>query len=390
VTARNRGRPILAAVDLGAESGRVILGDLRDDRLELTEIHRFANGPVYLPEGLRWDVLRLWSEICLGLEKAVAQTDGEIHGIAVDSWGVDFALLGRDGSLLGNPAHYRDDRTLRMVEEAMLFVPAERLYLATGVQTMRINTLFQLLALARGDSPELEIAERMLMIPDLFGAWLSGRGATEFSIASTSQCLDIRRRQWALPMLDELAIPTGIFGEIVTAGEKLGPVVGPLSSVPGLSRATVVATASHDTASAAAAVPSAGPGTAWISSGTWSIMGFASPEPVISDLSMRYDLSNEGAADGKYLVCKTMPGLWLVQECRREWARQEPILSYDAISRLAAEASPRHEAGSSAAPSRAWRSNTAARSTVSSTLPAGSSRRFMSSAADPATSSSAR
>ena len=331
---------MLAAIDLGAESGRVVTGDLAGDRLDIAEVHRFANTPVRLAEGLEWNVLSLWAEIGAGLQRAASATTGSIRGIAVDSWGVDFALLGRDGTLLGNPTHYRDDRTLDMVDEALSYVDAAVLYQTTGLPLMRINSLFQLLSLARRNSPQLEIAERILMIPDLFTAWLSGRPVTEVSIASTTQCLDIRRRGWARDLLDELAIPSGIFGEIVPAGAVLGQLVPPLSSVASLAGASVVSTASHDTAAAAAAVPLAGPDTAWISSGTWSIMGFASPEPVLSDLAMRYGIGNEVGADGSYLVCRTMPGLWLVQECRREWAQQGMDRSYGALAQMASEAPP--------------------------------------------------
>jgi rhamnulokinase len=340
VSTQARGRPVFAAVDLGAESGRVIVGDLHHDRLTLAEVHRFSNGPVRLGEGLRWDVLRLWSEICSGLERAAHATDGVIRGIAVDSWGVDFALLDRNGGLLGNPAHYRDDRTLGMVEVATALVSPERLFSTTGARTMRINTLFQLLSLARSDSPQLAAADRLVMIPDLLGLWLSGRAATELSIASTSQCLDVRHRVWAWPLLEELGIRTGIFGDLVAAGTMLGPLVGPLSRVDTLSRASVIAAASHDTASAAAAVPGAGPDVAWISSGTWSIIGVAAPEPLVTDLSMAYGLSNEISADGDVLVCQTMPGLWLVQECRRTWASAGQSNSYAELTQLAAGAPP--------------------------------------------------
>ena len=332
--------PAFVAIDLGAESGRVMLGELHEDTLRLTEIHRFPNGPVHLAEGLRWDVPRLWLEICAGLGHAAEAAEGRIQSVAVDSWGVDFALLGRDGSLLGLPAHYRDDRTLEMVEEALWFVPANRLFATTGIQPMRINTLFQLLSLARSNSPQLALADRLVMIPDLFGLWLSGRQATEFSIATTSQCLDIRGRRWADSMLEALAIPARIFGDIVPAGTVLGPLVDPVAATPGLASALVVATAAHDTASAVAAVPHAGPDVAWISSGTWSIMGFGSNEPVLSELAMRNGIGNEGAADGGYLVGKTMPGLWLVQECRREWAKDGAAISYGTIARMASEAAP--------------------------------------------------
>jgi rhamnulokinase len=332
-----------AAVDLGADSGRVIEGALSDDRLTLAEIHRFPNGPVALPEGLRWDVLRLWSEISTGLQRAANRRspDGsELRAVGVDTWGVDFALLDRHGMLLGNPAHYRDDRTDGMREEACRVLSRERIYRTTGTQLLPINTIYQLLSLARRNSAQLDAASRLLMMPDLFNAWLSGCAVTELSIATTTQCLDVESRTWAEPLLAELGIPARIFGEIVPAGRVLGHVAGPLGREAGLERVAVVVPASHDTASAVAAVPASGPDFAWLSAGTWSIMGIESPAPIVTDVTMRHDLSNEAGVAGRWLLLRTMPGMWLLQECRRVWAREGEELSYADLGRLAETASP--------------------------------------------------
>jgi rhamnulokinase len=335
-------RASFAAVDLGADSGRVIEGALSHDRLTLTDIHRFPNGPVTLPEGLRWDVLALWSEISTGLRQAAGRrstTGSELRAIAVDTWGVDFALLDRNGMLLGNPAHYRDERTDGMLEEACRLLSRERIYRTTGTQLLEINTLYQLLSLVRRPGG-LEGASRMLMMPDLFNFWLTGKAATELSIATTTQCLDLESRGWAMPLLAELGIPAGIFGEIVPAGRVLGPVVGSFGREADLGRVAVVACGSHDTASAAAAVPATDPDFAWLSSGTWSIMGIESPAPIVNEVTMRHDLSNEAGVAGRWLLLRTMPGMWLVQECRRTWARQGQEHSYEELTRLAEEALP--------------------------------------------------
>ncbi len=335
-------RASFAAVDLGADSGRVIEGTLSHDKLTLRNIHRFPNGPVTLPEGLRWDVLALWSEISTGLRRAAGRRGrgrSELRAIAVDTWGVDFALLDRHGMLLGNPAHYRDERTDGMLEEACRLLSRERIYRTTGTQLLEINTLYQLLSLVRRPG-RLDGASRMLMMPDLFGFWLTGRAATELSIATTTQCLDVEGRDWALPLLAELGIPTRIFGEIVPAGQVLGTVTGSLGREADLGRVAVVACGSHDTASAAAAVPATDPDFAWLSSGTWSIMGIESTAPIVNEVTMRHDLSNEAGVGGRWLLLRTMPGLWLLQECRRAWARQGQQHSYADLTCLAEEASP--------------------------------------------------
>lgn len=330
----------LLALDLGAESGRAILGRFDGARLSLEEIHRFANGPVRMPSGLHWDALRLWSEIKVGIGKAAREVSGELDGIGLDTWGVDFALLDRSGALAGNPYHYRDSRTDGMLEQAFERMPREQIFAYTGIQFMQINSLYQLLAMAISHSPALASAHTFLAMPDFFNYLLTGRTVSEFSIATTTQCYDPRQRAWAYPLLAALGIPTAIFPELADSGTIIGPLLPELAEEVGLSRARVIAPACHDTGSAVAAVPAEDADFAWISSGTWSVMGVLSPEALITPQSLAYNFTNEGAAGGAFRFCKNIMGLWLVQECRRTWAAQGEELSYAQIAAMAAASRP--------------------------------------------------
>lgn len=328
------------AIDLGAESGRVIYGTLEAGRLELEEIHRFTNAPVHTPDGIHWDVLRLWSEIKQGITLAVRKHGRHIAGIGLDTWGVDFGLLDRDGALLGNPYHYRDSRNDGMLEEAFQRVPREQIFEHTGIQFMQINTLYQLLSMVKSGAPALPAAETLLMMPDLFNYWLTGVKVSEFSIVSTSQCYDPRQGGWALPLLQALGIPTHIFTPIVQPGTVLGPLLPAVAQETGAGALQVIAPAGHDTGSAAAAVPATEKDYVWISSGTWSLMGTDSPEPVITPQSLKFNLTNEGGVNGSIRLLKNITGLWLVQECRRTWAAQGAELSYGELTDIAAQAAP--------------------------------------------------
>jgi rhamnulokinase len=330
----------LLAFDLGAESGRAMLGRFDGARLALSEIHRFANVPVSLPDGLHWDVLRLWAEIKQGMALAARDYGANLAGLGLDTWGVDFSLLDRDGRLVANPYHYRDSRTDGMIEEAFRRVPRAEIFEQTGIQVMPINSLYQLLSMVVNRSPALEAARTFLTIPDLFNYWLTGRMVCEFSNATTTQCYDPRRRDWARPLLDGLGIPTAIFPAIVPSGTVLGRLLPSVAEETGLGDLPVVAPACHDTGSAVAAVPAAGPGFAWISSGTWSVMGAELPAPVIDTQSLAFNITNEGGVCGTFRFSKNVMGLWLVQECRRTWARQGEEYSYDDLTRMAAQAAP--------------------------------------------------
>lgn len=323
------------AFDLGAESGRAVLGWLDDDQLRLHEVHRFTNGPVRVGDSLHWDVLRLWDETQRGLGLAAVKAGERLAGLGVDTWGVDFGLLADDDSLLGNPYHYRDARTDGMLEAACAIVPREEIYRQTGIQFMQLNTLYQLLAMARADSPALASARRLLMMPDLFNFWLSGVKANEFTDATTTQCLDPRAGAWATELLERLDIPTALFGDIVPPGTILGSLRPSVAADAHCAPVKVIATASHDTASAVAAVPAMTDDYVYISSGTWSLMGIESPRPVISDASRRANLTNEGGVNGTIRLLKNIMGMWLVQECRRAWAADGRSYSYDELTTLA-------------------------------------------------------
>ncbi len=329
------------AFDLGAESGRAVVGRIDRDRLYLDEIHRFPNGAVRVLDSLHWDALRLWSEIKHGLALAArrAADDGEpLASIGLDTWGIDFGLLAADDSLLGNPFTYRDRRTQGMLDEALRRVPRAEIYRQTGVQFMEINSLYQLLAMARAVSPALAGARTLLNMPDLFNFWLSGVKASEFSIATTTQFYNPVARGWAHDLLDRLDIPSHFLGDIVPTGTVLGRLLPSVAAEACCDAVQVVAAAGHDTAAAVAAVPAAGEDWIYISSGTWSLMGIEAPQPIIDERSLAYDFTNEGGVGGTIRFLKNIVGLWMVQECRREWQRAGEALTYDELTRLAAEA----------------------------------------------------
>jgi rhamnulokinase len=326
------------ALDLGAESGRGVLGSFDGDRLALRDVHRFPNGPVRVLDSMHWDALRLFSEMQQAVGRAVEQAGDDLVGMGVDTWGVDFGLLGAGDVLLGNPYHYRDERTVGMVEEACKRVPRAEIFGYSGIQFMELNTLFQLFAMSHRRSPLLEMAETLLMMPDLFNFWFTGVKASEFSIATTTQFYDPRKGDWSLELLDRLGIPTHFLTPIVPPGHKLGGLVKPLAESTGAKGLTVVAPAGHDTGSAVAAVPAATPDYAYISSGTWSLMGVEIAEPIVNEQALRYNFTNEGGVCGTFRFLKNIMGLWLVQESRREWQRQGDDYSYDDITRMAAEA----------------------------------------------------
>jgi rhamnulokinase len=328
------------AFDFGAESGRAMQGTLADGRFQLEEIHRFPNQPVRLPTGLYWDTLRLFHEIRQGLAIAGRQRKLKLSGIGVDTWGVDFALLGPDGALVDNPRHYRDSRNNGMPERAFGVVPREQIYRQTGLQFMQINTLYQLYALKLAESPALGMAETLLFMPDLFAYWLTGVKKAELTIASTSQFYNPAAKRWATELFDALDLPKGILPPIAQPGSLLGPLLGELSEESGLDDVPVFATAGHDTASAVAAVPASGDRWVYISSGTWSLMGVELDEPVLSDEALALNLTNEIGAEGKVRLLKNIAGLWLWQECRRAWAAEGAEYTYDQMTRMAAAAEP--------------------------------------------------
>ena len=326
------------AIDFGAESGRALLGTISEGRLRLDEVHRFPNVPVKTLGALHWDALRLFGEVKHGLRQALSQTDGAIDGIGIDTWGVDFGLIGSDGELLGNPFHYRDERNQGMMEEAFAVVGRERVFERTGIQFLPFNTLYQLVAMVKAGSPALANASKLLMMPDLFNYWLTGKQLSEFSIATTTQCYDPRKGDWARDMLSELGIPTQMLPDIIQPGATIGPLAPSLVDELGAGNGvSVIAPAAHDTGSAVAAVPASGTGHAYLSSGTWSLMGVEIGEPLINEQSLAANFTNEGGVAGTYRFLKNIMGLWLVQECRRTWTAAGEEVSYADLTRMAEE-----------------------------------------------------
>ena len=328
------------AVDLGAESGRAIVGALDGEKLTLTETHRFANGPVRLPDGLHWDILRLWSEIKTAIGLASTKTNKKLESIGLDTWGVDFALLDSQGALVSNPFHYRDARTDGMLEEAFQRMPRAEIFANTGIQFMQLNTLYQLLSMVLQKSRLLDVAKTFVTIPDLFNYWLSGQITNEFTNATTTQCFDPRKRDWAAPVLEALSIPTHLFGPVTDSGTPIGSLLPYVGEETGASGVRVVLPACHDTGSAVVAVPAQNRDFAWISSGTWSIIGAEVAAPHVDEKVLQYNFTNEGGVFDTWRLCKNITGLWLVQECKRTWANQGQGLSYDEIAGLASEAKP--------------------------------------------------
>jgi rhamnulokinase len=327
----------LLAIDLGAESGRGVLGSFDGSTIQLEVIHRFPNGPVATLDSLHWDALRLHAEILNALRAAASQN---IASVGVDTWGVDFVLLGRGGTLLGNPRHYRDPHTEGMMERAFRIVPREQIYRRSGLQFLRFNTLFQLLALKEARSPLLDIAENLLFMPDLFHYWLTGIKVNEYTDASTSQMLDPMKRSWAYDLVGSFGLSTKMLGTIVQPGAVLGPLRFSVATDTGIVPIPVVAPATHDTGSAIAAVPASSKSWAYISSGTWSLMGVELAEPLVNDATLAANFTNEGGVAGTTRLLKNIMGLWLVQECRRTWEKAGNTYSYEQLTKLAEDAPP--------------------------------------------------
>jgi rhamnulokinase len=327
------------AVDLGAESGRVVLASLEGEMVNLKEVHRFANGPVRLPDGIHWDVLRLWSEIKAGIAAAIK---GGVNpaGIGLDTWGVDFGLLDRNGSLLGNPFHYRDARTDGMLDEAFKRVPRAEIFAKTGIQFMQLNSLYQLLSISLGNPRVFDLAETFVTVPDLFNYWLSGKIANEFTIATTTQCFNPTKHEWDQDLLESFGIPSRLFRPVSEPGTVLGALDPGVREESRAGAITVIAPACHDTGSALVAVPAQDQDFGWISSGTWSIMGAEVRQPALGEKALAYNFTNEGGVAGTWRLSKNIMGLWLVQECRRTWQSQGEDISYDEITHLAGDAKP--------------------------------------------------
>lgn len=337
----DRSEQVYLAVDLGAESGRVLAGILSSGRIELTEVHRFSNGPVETATGLRWDFTGLYRQIVQGLKLSADRWGDRIVSIGVDTWGVDYGLIGKDGRLLEEPCHYRNSRTDGMQELAFRRVPRRDIYDITGIQFLPFNTIYQLLAEAQSDTNTYRDAHRLLMTPDLINYRLTGRMCNEVTIASTSQLLDARTRRWSAALMDQLNIRKDLFCDLVNPGEEIGRVTPDIVAQTGLSNGVrVIAVGAHDTASAVAGVPATGSSWAYLSSGTWSLLGVELQGPVINDLSYDYGFTNEAGVNKTTRLLKNIAGLWLLQECRRHWQREGADYSYAQLTRMAENANP--------------------------------------------------
>jgi rhamnulokinase len=334
---------VYLAVDLGAESGRVMAGLWNGKTIRLEEVHRFPNGPVHLAGTIRWDVMRLWAEIQNGLALAAKQYGQSIVSVGADTWGVDFVLLTRQGEMLGQPFHYRDARTNGVMEKAFRKVPRSKIFAQTGLQFMQFNTLFQLLAQKQAAPALLEQADSLLFMPDFVHWALCGSREVEFTIASTSQCMNPVTRNWSTPLLKQFGLPSRLFPKIKPPGTTLGTLRADLAARLGLDKIKVVAPPSHDTASAVAGVPTENTGKAnwaYLSSGTWSLMGVEVAKASLSKRTEELNLTNEGGLDGTYRLLKNIMGLWLVQQCKRVFDASGKQRDYGELARLAAKAAP--------------------------------------------------
>jgi len=327
------------AIDLGASSGRVLLARWDGTRFALDELHRFPNIPVQLPGRLHWDILRLWHEIQEGIAIYARQYDQPLAAIGIDTWAIDFGLLDSAGRLLSNPTHYRDPRTTGMPERMAEKIAPEALFATTGIQVMPINTLYQLYSMVQNNEPQLGIASKLLLIPDLLNYFLTGKQVAEYTNASTTQFLNCHTRTWATDLLDQLGIPHHFLPEIVQPGTILGEVRPELAQQLGLRLPTpVIATASHDTASAVAAVPGLDRKSVYISSGTWSLVGVEIDEPISDERARALNVTNEGGVNNTIRLLKNVGGLWLLQESQRRWQREGRNYSWQELLEQAAQA----------------------------------------------------
>jgi rhamnulokinase len=338
-----RGNKVYLAIDLGAESGRVMAAIWNGSQLRLEEIHRFGNGPVALGGTIRWDVLRLWSEIQHGLALAVKKFGKQIISVGVDTWGVDFVLMNKQEEILGQPYHYRDARTNGLMKRAFRKVSRAEIFAQSGLQFMELNTLYQLFAWQKYSPEILDAADTLLFMPDFFHWCLCGAKKAEFTVASTSQFVHPLKRNWSLPLLKKLDLPAHFLPGIVPPGTELGGIRKALAERTNLAGVKVVAPPSHDTASAVAGVPTANTGRAnwaYISSGTWSLMGVEVKQAVLSPRALELNMTNEGGLDGTYRLLKNIMGLWLVQECKRSFHAVGRKYDYAQLVQTAAKAKP--------------------------------------------------
>ncbi|MBP3922331.1 MAG: rhamnulokinase [Ruminiclostridium sp.] len=326
------------AIDFGASSGRAIIGEYDGDKIKLTEIHRFSNDPVNLGGTMYWDFLRLFHEIKQSLIKS--KEYGRIDSLAIDTWGVDFGLIDKKGKLLENPVHYRDSRTNGMVAASGEFISPERLYQLTGVQIMEINTAFQLLSLLKKRKELLKRADKLLMMPDLFAYFLGGKKVAEMSIASTTQLFEAECKEWSDECINYLGIERHLFPEIVNSGTVIGTLSQEICDELDIEPMKIIAACGHDTQCAMVSVPAKEKDFAFLSCGTWSLLGTELDNPVINEESARLNVSNETGYGRKTSFLKNIIGLWLIQESRRQWKREGKEYSFMELEEMAKKAQP--------------------------------------------------
>lgn len=323
-------------IDLGAESGRCIVAKLSDQKLTLNETHRFSTHNYNLNGEFHWDITKIFDEIIIGLKKSVEEHGNDFESIGVDTWGVDYALIDEDEKLLNNPFHYRDDRTDNVMESLFKTISKEELYEKTGIQTMQFNTIFQLFAEYNLKKSNINETDSILLMPDYLNFLLSGKKNAEYTIASTTGLTDQLKRDWHWEIIEKLNYNKNIFPQIIQPGTKLGTITDEISNKTGLKNSLkIIASAEHDTASAVVSAPSRIEKWAFLSSGTWSIMGVEVPKPIINKLGMELNFSNEGGIDGTTRLCKNIIGMWPIQECRRSWNAENIKYSYAELTQLA-------------------------------------------------------
>ncbi|MBK7107055.1 MAG: rhamnulokinase [Ignavibacteriae bacterium] len=328
------------AIDFGAESGRAIVGILENNKIKLEEVHRFPNRPVNVHGSLHWNILQLFEELKTGISKAIQKGHSDIKSIAVDTWGVDFGFVTKDNQLLGNPFAYRDSRTNGILEKAFKLMPKDVIYNLTGIQFMQINSAFQLLSMVKSKSEILKSADKLLFMPDLFNFLLTGEKKSEYTISSTSQLLNAKTKNWESKIFSGLKIPQKIMCEIVSPGTKIGNLNSSICNSLGLKNIDVIAVGSHDTASAVAAVPNLKNNWAFISSGTWSLIGIETDKPVINKKSFEYNFTNEGGVGGKIRFLRNVMGMWIIQQLKKEWEKEGNSYSYIQLNKIAEKANP--------------------------------------------------
>ncbi len=337
---QNMKKTKVLAIDLGASSGRGIVGTFDGKRITLEENHRFPNEPVMVAGQFTWDILRIFHEIKTAIRNCANSDDRDIASIGIDTWGVDFGFLDKKGHLIGNPVHYRDVRTAGVPALSTATVSADEVYGITGIQVLELNSLYQLLAVQKNNPELFDIASDMLFVPDLLNYFLTGYKQTEYTIASTSQLLDAKARDWSKTLIEKFGLPEKLFSKVVKPGTPCGTLHPTLSEEFGGINPKVISVAAHDTGSAVLAVPAKSDKFIWLSSGTWSIMGTETKDPVISEKSKEYNFTNEGGYGDTIRFSKNITGLWVEQESKRQWEREGEKVSFAELATMAAASAP--------------------------------------------------